>query len=169
MLTVIAGYLLLSGNAARYASDLGTLLRSSFNVSFFDSCGVNAAADMEVLSLIKASTLTIFVSSTQGNGELPSLSHKFFSGLFEKNGSLLKGKQCAVLGFGSSSYPIFCGSAIHLSKKLAENDADEVIPRGECDSVKVSYSLSNIIQFAFTPTSLSGYVLLIITYFFRGD
>ncbi|KAL7535297.1 LOW QUALITY PROTEIN: hypothetical protein ACHAXR_007456, partial [Thalassiosira sp. AJA248-18] len=130
---VLIIYASVTGNAAKYASDLGAILRSCSNVSFFDACGVLEA---NVMALIQSSTLTIFVSSTQGNGELPSLSHKFFSFLFDKNGHLLTGKQCAVLGFGSTAYPVFCGAAIHLSKKLAQVGAEEVIPLGKCDYVK---------------------------------
>jgi len=127
-------YASITGNAAKHASDLGAILRPCAQVSFFDACGINPPK--EVIPLIQSATLTIFISSTQGNGELPSTSHKFFSFLFDKNRSLLNGKQCAVLGFGSSAYPIFCGAATHLSKKLSENGAKEVVPRGECDSVK---------------------------------
>jgi flavodoxin len=130
-------YVKIPGNAARYASDLGAILRSSCNVSFVDACGVNAAEDMlKVFPLIHAATLVIFVSSTQGNGELPSLARKFFAMLFGKHGNLLSGKHCAVLGFGSSSYPIFCGAASQLSTMLAKVNANEVVPHGKCDSVK---------------------------------
>ena len=104
---------------------------------FVDACGANATEDMlEVFPLLQAATLVIFVSSTQGNGELPSLARKFFSVLFDKNGSILCGKHCAVLGFGSSSYPIFCGAASQLSKMLAKVNATEVVPHGRCDSAK---------------------------------
>ena len=133
--TVIV-YASVTGNAAKYASDLGSILRTSCNVSFFDACGANAAEDSDIHSLIKSSTMTIFVTSTQGNGELPSLSTKFFSLLFDEHPHLLRRKKCAVLGFGSSAYPIFCGAAAYLSKKLAEAEAKEVIHRGQCDAVK---------------------------------
>lgn len=106
-------------------------------MSFVDACGVNAAEDMlKVFPLIHAATLVIFVSSTQGNGELPSLARKFFAMLFGKHGNLLSGKRCAVLGFGSSSYPIFCGAASQLSTMLAKVNANEVVPHGKCDAVK---------------------------------
>ena len=91
-------YASVTGNAASYAYDLGAILSSSCNVNFFDACGVNASKDGKVLSLIETSTLTIFVSSTQGNGELPSLARKFFTFLFYDNGHVLSGKQVAVLG-----------------------------------------------------------------------
>jgi len=91
-------YASVTGNSASYAYDLGAILSSSCNVNFFDACGVNASKDGKVLSLIESSTLTIFVSSTQGNGELPSLARKFFSFLFYDNGHVLAGKQVAVLG-----------------------------------------------------------------------
>ena len=61
-----------------------------------------------MLSVIESTTLTIFVSSTQGNGELPSLSRKFFSFLFAEYGYLLEGKQCAVLG------KLLCIALLHV-------------------------------------------------------
>ncbi|KAL7552363.1 hypothetical protein ACHAWF_015597 [Thalassiosira exigua] len=133
---VLIIYASVTGNAATYASDLGAILRSGCNVSFVDACGVNSSLDQEPLRLIESSTLTIFVSSTQGNGELPSLSQKFFSNLFDHSGHLLKGRNCAVLGFGSTAYPVFCGAAAHLSSKLAEQGAQEVVVRGQCDAVE---------------------------------
>jgi len=85
---------------------------------------------------VEESSLVIFLTSTQGNGEIPSLGEKFFSLLFNTNGHLLKKKETAVLGFGSSAYPIFCGGAAKISEKLAQVGAIELIPRGECDAVK---------------------------------
>ena len=133
---VLIIYASVTGNSARYASDLGSILRSCCNVTFFDACLATGQEPADILPLIESSALTVFATSTQGNGELPPLSQKMFSFLFDKNGSWLSGKQCAVLGFGSSAYPIFCGAAIRLSKKLAENGAKELIPRGECDAIK---------------------------------
>lgn len=133
---VLIIYASVTGNAANYAYDLGAILSASCNVTFFDACSVNASKDGKILSLIESSTLTIFVSSTQGNGELPSLAHKFFSFLFDDNGHVLSRKNCAVLGFGSSAYPIFCGGSAEISRRLSQIRAREVIPRGECDAVK---------------------------------
>ena len=92
---VLIIYASVTGNAAKYASELGSILASAYNVSFFDACGVSK---MDVGKLFEAATLTIFVSSTMGNGELPSQSRKFFSMLFDE--PYLANKQCAVLGFG---------------------------------------------------------------------
>lgn len=101
-------------------------------MSFFDACGEFEA---DVFSLIETSALTIFVTSTQGNGELPSLSNKFFSQLFGERRHILSDKICAVLGFGSTAYPIFCGAAKILSDELYRCGASEIIARGECDAV----------------------------------
>ena len=133
---VLIIYASVTGNAANYAYDLGAILSASCNVTFFDACSVNASKDGKILSLIESSTLTIFVTSTQGNGEIPSLAHKFFSFLFDDNGHVLSRKHCAVLGFGSSAYPIFCGGSAEISRRLSQIRAKEVIPRGECDAVK---------------------------------
>ena len=129
-------YSSVTGNAAAYAAKLGSILRACAQVSFFDCCGSSSVHDLQIMSSIDSATLCIFVTSTQGNGELPSLCRKFFSTLFDKRGHLLSGKNCAVLGFGSSAYPIFCGGAAELSRKISENGGREIVPRGSCDAVK---------------------------------
>ena len=85
---------------------------------------------------VEDSSLVIFLTSTQGNGEIPSLAEKFFSLLFDTNDHLLKNKETAVCGFGSSAYPIFCGGGAKISEKLESCGAIELIPRGECDAIK---------------------------------
>ncbi len=131
-------YASVTGNAAAYASKLGSILRACSQVTFFDCCGTNSADDHQITSLVNSATLCIFITSTQGNGELPSLSRKNFSTLFSKKGHVhvLLDKNCAVLGFGSSAYPIFCGAATELSRKIAENGGREIVPSGSCDAVK---------------------------------
>eukprot|EP00984_Skeletonema_dohrnii_P034576 scaffold33595_cov95-Skeletonema_dohrnii-CCMP3373.AAC.1 len=129
-------YASVMGNAANYASKLGSVLRACSQVTFFDCCGTNSSNDLEIMSLVNSATLCIFITSTQGNGELPSLARKFFLTLFGKRGHVLLEKNCAVLGFGSSAYPIFCGAAAELSRKIAENGGWEIVPSGLCDAVK---------------------------------
>ena len=133
---VLILYASVTGNAAAYASKLGSILRACSQVTFFDCCGTNSADDLQIMSAVNSATLCIFITSTQGNGELPALSRKFFSTLFGKKGHVLLGKNCAVLGFGSSAYPIFCGAATELSRKIAETGGYEIVPRGLCDAVK---------------------------------
>eukprot|EP00581_Thalassiosira_minuscula_P018097 CAMPEP_0183714154 /NCGR_PEP_ID=MMETSP0737-20130205/8790_1 /TAXON_ID=385413 /ORGANISM="Thalassiosira miniscula, Strain CCMP1093" /LENGTH=1265 /DNA_ID=CAMNT_0025943059 /DNA_START=110 /DNA_END=3907 /DNA_ORIENTATION=+ len=133
---VLIIYASVTGNAQCHAADLGSILSKAYSVTFFDACGPNAATDTDVMGRVQASKLVIFVSSTQGNGVIPSLSEKFFSSLFGDNSQLIKGKECAVLGFGSSSYPIFCGGAVFISNMLARCGATELVARGECDAVR---------------------------------
>jgi sulfite reductase (NADPH) flavoprotein alpha-component len=135
---VLIVYASVTGNASKWADELGSILRSAANVHFVDACRakINSPEGAEVLAKIQSSTLTVFVSSTQGNGELPGECRQFFSSLFDANGYIFAKKQCAVLGFGSSAYPIFCGAAVHLSNKLAYNNAEEIVTRGQCDAVK---------------------------------
>ena len=133
---VLILYASVTGNSAAYASKLGSTLRACSQVSFFDCCGANSADDPQIMSLIDTATLCIFITSTQGNGELPSLSRKFFLNLFGKNGHVLLEKNCAVLGFGSSAYPIFCGAAAELSRSIDSSGGKEIVPSGLCDAVK---------------------------------
>lgn len=128
-------YASVSGNASRWADELGSILCSAARIQFVNTFSSTCLSPV-ILDQIKSSLVTIFVTSTQGNGELPSQAQKCLSFLFDENSSVFAGKSCSVLGFGSSAYPIFCGGAIRLSKMLAKHGAVEVIPRGECDAVK---------------------------------
>ncbi|KAL9178842.1 hypothetical protein ACHAXT_003973 [Thalassiosira profunda] len=161
---VLIVYSSVTGNAAKWASDLGGILRASCNITFFDACGVNAARDANILDLIEQSALTIFVTSTQGNGELPSLASKFFSFLFDENSHVLAGKQTACLGFGSSAYPIFNGAIDLLKKRLKKSKAKELIPSGKCDAVKGEASVfyewaANLVKVLASQPSASPFMI----------
>ena len=132
---IVIAYASVTGNVRKWANELGLILCAASNVHFVDTFSSNALSPI-VLEQIKSSLVTIFVTSTQGNGELPSQAQKCISFLFEQNGDVFAQKSCSVLGFGSSAYPIFCGGAAYLSKLLAQYGAVEVIPRGKCDAVK---------------------------------
>jgi len=108
----------------------------SFNSEFIDACRSSSVDETKVVRSINSAELIVFVTSTQGNGDIPSASKKFFSFLFSKCANELADKECAVLGFGSSAYPVFCGGAAILSRHLSTVGAIEVIPRGECDAIK---------------------------------
>ncbi len=125
-----------TGNSTKHAGELAHLLRQCSNITFFDACGANAALDEDIMHHLRAASLVIFVISTQGNGEIPSLSAKFFSFLFGENRHLLTSKKTAVLAFGSSAYPIFCGAGAYISNMLEKYGATEVVPRANCDAVK---------------------------------
>ena len=110
---VLIVYASVTGTAMRYASELGQIMRTFANVSFFDACLFNPQ-NLEVFDLIDQSTLVVFLSSTHGNGDVPPQSTKFFSTLFGERSSLLKKKSCGVLGFGSSAYPGMCESELRF-------------------------------------------------------
>lgn len=134
---VVIVYASVTGNSAKHAGELAHILRQCSNITFFDACSANAALDEDILHHIGAASLVIFVSSTQGNGEIPSLSKKFFSLLFsDENGYLLADKKAAVLAFGSSAYPMFCNAGLLISDMLKKCGATEIVPRANCDAVK---------------------------------
>ncbi|EJK55330.1 hypothetical protein THAOC_24946, partial [Thalassiosira oceanica] len=118
-----------------FAGEVGQIMRSFANVSFFDACLFDPQK-LKVFDLIDQSTVVLFVSSTHGNGDVPPQSTKFFSTLFGERSGLLEKKCCGVLGFGSSAYPVFNGGAKYLSAQLSSAGAEEIVARGECDSVK---------------------------------
>ena len=100
-------YASVTGTATRFAGEVGQIMRAFANVSFFDACLFDPQ-NLEVFDLIDQSTLVLFASSTHGNGDVPPQSTRFFSTLFGERASLLEGKRCGVLGFGSSAYPGMC-------------------------------------------------------------
>ena len=104
-------------------------------MTYFDACGTNAILDEKIWTKVEEASLCIFITSTQGNGELPSLSRKFFATLFDKKAHLITDKHCAVLGFGSSAYPVFCGAAEELSFLIFQHGGFEVVPCGKCDAI----------------------------------
>ena len=104
-------------------------------MTYFDACGTNAVLNKKIWTNVEEASLCIFITSTQGNGELPSLSRKFFATLFDKKADLIMDKHCAVLGFGSSAYPIFCGAAEELSLLIFQHGGFEVVPYGKCDAI----------------------------------
>ena len=67
---------------------------------FCYACGANVLSDLSIMPSIKTTSTVIFASSTTRNGEIPSLSKKFFFLLFGTHDHLLKGKSvlCWVSG-----------------------------------------------------------------------
>lgn len=91
-------YASVTGNAAKYASELGDYLTMGFNSEFMDACCASSIDETKVVRSINSAELIILITSTQGNGDIPSTSKKFFSFLFGKCANALADKECAVLG-----------------------------------------------------------------------
>ncbi|KAJ5317851.1 hypothetical protein PENANT_c004G08132 [Penicillium antarcticum] len=118
-----------TGNAQEVAEELGALterLRFATHVSELNQYKPNA---------LFSYTLTIFVASTTGQGDLPANARLFWKSLLLKKlpPTFLKGINFACFGLGDSSYPKFNWAIRKLYKRLLQLGANEIYPTGEAD------------------------------------
>ncbi|KAJ5663374.1 hypothetical protein N7507_004105 [Penicillium longicatenatum] len=118
-----------TGNAQEVAEELGAVterLRFVTHVSELNQ------VKPETLS---SYTITIFVVSTTGQGDLPANARTFWKSLLLKKLSptFLNGVNFASFGLGDSSYPKFNWAVRKLYKRLLQLGANDIYPTGEAD------------------------------------
>ncbi|KAJ5665068.1 Oxidoreductase FAD/NAD(P)-binding [Penicillium maclennaniae] len=118
-----------TGNAQEVAEELGALaerLRFATHVS-----ELNQSRPEDLSSY----TITIFVVSTTGQGDLPANARAFWKSLLLKKlpATYLDGVHFATFGLGDSSYPKFNWAARKLYKRLLQLGAKDIYPIGESD------------------------------------
>ncbi|KAJ5523517.1 hypothetical protein N7513_013061 [Penicillium frequentans] len=118
-----------TGNAQEVAEELGTVterLRFVTHVSELNQ------VKPETLS---SYTITIFVVSTTGQGDLPANARTFWKSLLLKKlpPTYLNGVNFASFGLGDSSYPKFNWAVRKLYKRLLQLGANDIYPTGEAD------------------------------------
>lgn len=120
-----------------YGSETGTsedvayriytlLLRNDMNIK------IMSINDYNVIELPQECSLTLFITSTTGDGEVPPNMKSFWSFLLRKglsNDSLNSLEYC-VFGLGDSSYEKFNAAARKLNTRLKQLGAKEIIPIG---------------------------------------
>ena len=72
------------------------------------------------------------VTSTTGEGDLPTNGEDFWLDLKESNNSL-KNLNYSVCALGDRSHDTFCGAGKKVDAKLVELGANKVLERQECD------------------------------------
>ncbi|KAJ5573613.1 uncharacterized protein N7459_008040 [Penicillium hispanicum] len=118
-----------TGNAQEVAEELGALaerLRFATHVTELNQSKPEA---------LFSYTLTIFVVSTTGQGDLPANARAFWKSLLLKRLSptYLHGVNFATFGLGDSSYPKFNWAVRKLYKRLLQLGANDIYPTGEAD------------------------------------
>ncbi|OUL35756.1 nitric oxide synthase oxygenase [Nostoc sp. 106C] len=121
-----------------YASETGTaegfarkaarqLQRFRPKVMALDEYSVETLADEKLL---------LIVTSTFGNGEMPSNGKQFLQWVKQQPASSLDGLNYSVLGIGSTVYEYFCAAGIAVDKALAKAGANCVVPLHKGDEIK---------------------------------
>ncbi|MBW4602681.1 MAG: nitric oxide synthase oxygenase [Calothrix sp. FI2-JRJ7] len=121
-----------------YASETGTaeafarkaarqLVKFRAKVMTLDEYDTNTLASEKLL---------LIVTSTFGNGEIPSNGKKFMQWLKKQPSGSLTGLNYSVLGIGSTVYEYFCAAGITLDKVLAKAGANSIVPLHKGDEIK---------------------------------
>ncbi|KAK5789247.1 hypothetical protein VI817_008371 [Penicillium citrinum] len=126
-----------TGNAQEVAEELGTLterLRFATHVSELNQSSPASRA-ICIVDILASFTVTIFVISTTGQGDLPANARKFWKSLLLKKlpPTYLSGVNFTTFGLGDSSYPKFNWAVRKLYKRLAQLGANDIYPTGEAD------------------------------------
>lgn len=77
--------------------------------------------------------LLLIVISTDGEGELPPNSRKFYKALNNELFPSLNKLNYAICALGDSSYEFFCGAGKMIEERLSELGANALLPRVDCD------------------------------------
>lgn len=80
--------------------------------------------------------LLLVVTSTFGNGEMPSNGKRFLQWLQQQPRGSLDGLNYSVLGIGSTVYEHFCAAGISVDKALAKAGANCIVPIHKGDEIK---------------------------------
>lgn len=126
-------YASVSGNTRKYAHLLAGLMNDGAFVQVMDAETFSPADAPEFNASMEKCNLFLFLTSTYGNGVPPRQAfalEKYFS---RKECHGLEGKHYAVLGFGSSRYPRFCGGAKEFDEVIAKAGGVRVMDVGMCD------------------------------------
>ncbi|MCQ9617793.1 assimilatory sulfite reductase (NADPH) flavoprotein subunit [Paenalcaligenes niemegkensis] len=116
-----------TGNAERIATE------------FHEQCqqaGLNVRlvrADRYATRELKDEELLFIVISTQGEGDPPDDSVGFVEFLAGRRAPKLENLNFGILGLGDSSYPLFCGIAETIEKRLVELGAKKLLASGLAD------------------------------------
>ncbi len=116
-----------TGNAKRLATQLsGIAKKANIQVKL-------TGVDQYRFNDLPKEEYFFLVISTQGDGEPPILSKKFYDHVIENDIDLTK-MNFGILGLGDSSYPEFCKTAEDLQQRFLQLGGKEFEPIQKCDT-----------------------------------
>mgnify|MGYP006226542869 CR=1 FL=1 len=134
-----------------WASMFGTA--EDVAVDVYESTKDSLDADVEInemndvdMDSFKNMENVIFISSTTGQGDVPSNGEAFFDKLSGADIDLSKTKY-GVCALGDSSHTYYCGAGKKIDKRMEELGANRIADRHECDGDDEGareYSISTI-------------------------
>jgi sulfite reductase (NADPH) flavoprotein alpha-component len=129
------------GTAEDVAVDVYESTKDSLDVDV----EINEMNDVDMDSF-KNMENVIFISSTTGQGDVPSNGEAFFDKLSGADIDLSKTKY-GVCALGDSSHTYYCGAGKKIDKRMEELGANRIADRHECDGDDEGareYSISTI-------------------------
>jgi sulfite reductase (NADPH) flavoprotein alpha-component len=129
------------GTAEDVAVDVYKSTKDSLDVDV----EINEMNDVDMDSF-KNMENVIFISSTTGQGDVPSNGEAFFDKLSGADIDLSKTKY-GVCALGDSSHTYYCGAGKKIDKRMEELGANRIADRHECDGDDEGareYSISTI-------------------------
>ncbi|MBD1847867.1 nitric oxide synthase oxygenase [Cyanobacteria bacterium FACHB-63] len=94
------------------------------------------ALDEYPVDSLASEKLLLIVTSTFGNGEMPSNGKRFLQWVKQQPAGSLAGLNYSVLGIGSTVYEKFCAAGIAIDKALAKAGANCAVPLHKGDEIK---------------------------------
>tara|TARA_B100001248_G_scaffold81197_1_gene58985 strand:- start:14810 stop:15220 length:411 start_codon:yes stop_codon:yes gene_type:complete len=129
------------GTAEDVAVDVYESTKDSLDVDV----EINEMNDVDMDSF-KNMENVVFISSTTGQGDVPSNGEAFFDKLSGADIDLSKTKY-GVCALGDSSHTYYCGAGKKIDKRMEELGANRIADRHECDGDDEGareYSISTI-------------------------
>jgi len=130
---VLVVYASVSGNTKKFAGKVVESLYGMAQLTVLSAENFRVREPEAFDYPAERASLVIVMSSTYGSGDPPACAEALHDHLLDGVPGL-RGKPYAVVGFGSSQYPKFCGGAEQLDDAMQGCGARRMLPLAKCDA-----------------------------------